>query len=115
MKRTVAQWSKIRAELKVSFEAMGISACEKCASRFNLSFAHRFKRRHINDEAEMRKVALLCVPCHQKIEDSGHDLMYAAISEIIQKRTGYDALGDPFYDADVFSAQYEEPPMGELL
>ena len=61
---TVRQWSKTRAKLKKRFAEMGITFCEKCGTTFNLSFAHRLKRRFITNEAELMTVALLCIPCH---------------------------------------------------
>lgn len=80
------QWDRVRARLKQKFFELGIVRCEKCGSGFNLSFAHRLKRRFITDEAELMIVALLCVPCHQVIEHSGHESMYETINQIIESR-----------------------------
>lgn len=79
-------WDRLRAKLKQKFFDLGIVRCEKCGSGFNLSFAHRLKRRFITDEAELATVALLCVPCHTQIEHSGHERMYEAITQIINNR-----------------------------
>lgn len=80
-------WDRTRAKLKRQFFEMNIVRCEKCGSGFNLSFAHRLKRRFITDEAELMTVALLCVPCHTGIEHSGHERMYKAITALINNRT----------------------------
>lgn len=32
-------------------------------------------------------VALLCIPCHTRIEHSGHERMYEAVSRIIDTRS----------------------------
>lgn len=115
MTRTVDQWNRIRASLKKEFEAMNITSCESCGESFNLRFCHRMKRRFINDEQELRYVALLCERCDYNTEFSGHENLYKAITAIVERRTGYDALGDPFYDADVFGPQYDEASLGSLL
>jgi len=57
--------------LKDKFEGMGVRYCEWCGTSSFLSFAHKFKRRHMNSVEELsdiNNVLLLCVPCHQKIE-----------------------------------------------
>lgn len=51
-----------------------------------LSFAHRYKRRFITTDEELRVVALLCQKHHEEIEFSGHDEMYEAITAIINSR-----------------------------
>lgn len=84
--RKTRQWEKARAELKKDFDRMGIRHCEGCGSTFNLSFAHRLKRRFIVTEDELRQVALLCVPCHQTIEQLTHSEMFAFINQLIEKR-----------------------------
>jgi hypothetical protein len=78
-------WAKVRKKLKKEFEERGIISCEMCSSTFNLSFAHRDKRRRYysriegKEEEELGKfenVLLLCCGgngkegCHQKIEKS---------------------------------------------
>jgi len=79
-------WERIRRQLKVEFADAGITRCEQCGSGMFLGFAHRYKRRLIATELEMRIVALLCTPCHEKIEFSGHENMKKAIDAIIAKR-----------------------------
>jgi hypothetical protein len=81
-----ADWVKARAKIKREFEAMGITRCEQCNSGMFLSFAHRYKRRFITTEDELRTVALLCTPCHTVIEHSGHEQMFDAINAIINRR-----------------------------
>ncbi len=51
-----------------------------------LSFSHRKKRRFITDDAELKTVALLCIPCHTKIEHKPHEEMYEIVTDIINKR-----------------------------
>lgn len=82
----VKTWNNARRKLKKNFEENGIVRCEKCGGTFALGFAHRLKRRFITTEAEMFTVALLCQMCHEKIEHSGHDAMYAEITRIIENR-----------------------------
>lgn len=84
-KDKVKIWDKIRAELKIQFDAWGITFCEICKSSWNLSFAHSKKRRNIIGD-EIYEVALLCVPCHMEIEKLGQVKMYPIIMEIIGKR-----------------------------
>lgn len=84
--RKATHWDSVRASLKIEFERMGVTRCELCASGFALSFAHRRKRRFITDDDELRVVALLCQPCHEKIEHSGHEAMFDAITAIIDAR-----------------------------
>lgn len=80
-------WTNARRKLKVQFERMGVTRCEICNTAFPLGFAHRLKRRFITDEAELMTVALLCNPCHERIEHSGHENMYEAVSRIIDTRS----------------------------
>ena len=79
-------WNKVRAKLKLEFEAAGRTRCEQCGSGMFLGFAHRYKRRFITTEDELRICALLCQPCHEAIEFSGHDNMKNAIDAIIANR-----------------------------
>jgi hypothetical protein len=80
------RWETARRKLKVKFERMGVTRCEVCNAAFPLGFAHRLKRRFIKTDDELLTVALLCNPCHERIEFSGHDNMYQRISEIIEQR-----------------------------
>ena len=79
-------WAYTRSLLKKQFAGMGVTRCEVCSGTFALGFAHRYKRRFIQTDAELRTVALLCVKCHETIEFKGHDLMKAAIDKIISNR-----------------------------
>jgi hypothetical protein len=79
-------WQLTRRRLKKQFERAGITQCEICNTGNYLSFAHRLKRRFITTQRELEKVALLCVPCHEKIEFSGHENMFAEITRIIESR-----------------------------
>lgn len=87
-----AKWDRIRAEIKIEFERRGIVFCEMCGRTSSLSFAHRYKRRFITDEDELRMVALLCMDdadqkgCHNKLEHAGHEVMFDKITEIIATR-----------------------------
>jgi hypothetical protein len=81
-----AAWNRVRASLKRDFDKLGIRFCENCGSTFNLSFAHRKKRRFITTEDELKCVALLCQICHEFIEYSGHDRMFETITRIIENR-----------------------------
>lgn len=76
----------MRAKLKEKFERLGITRCELCFGTFGLAFAHSKKRRFILTDEELEEVALLCQPCHEKIEFSGHEEMYKAITDIIKWR-----------------------------
>lgn len=82
----VAKWNAVRAKLKVEFERKGITRCEMCGIGMFLGFAHRYKRRFITTEDELRICALLCVTCHEKIEYNGHENMKQAIDGIIAGR-----------------------------
>ncbi|NCU42431.1 MAG: hypothetical protein EOM19_06990 [Candidatus Moranbacteria bacterium] len=79
MRNRVKTWDNIRKSLKKEFEEKGITRCEICGSDWNLSFAHKEKRRkyysRIKGEEERKlgdfnEVLLLCTDkCHRKIED----------------------------------------------
>jgi hypothetical protein len=79
-------WERARRKLKTLFEKQEIVRCEKCGADNFLSFAHRFKRRHIVDETELMTVALLCVPCHESFERLPEYQMCQKITEIIANR-----------------------------
>jgi len=87
MGKKTNKWNAVRAELKKKFESMGVTRCEVCYGTFALSFAHSKKRRFLQTEEDWREVALLCQPCHEKIEFSGHEEMYNAIIKIIGDRS----------------------------
>ena len=80
-------WDHTRAKLKKQFFEIGVTTCEECGADNFLSFAHRLKRRFITDEAELATVALLCIPCHEKVERLGHSEMFRRITDIINRRT----------------------------
>ena len=84
--RKTKQWNNTRRQLKKEFEQKGITFCEVCGSNFGLSFAHRQKRRFITEDTELKTVALLCIPCHQSIEQLPHSEMFKQITEIIEQR-----------------------------
>jgi len=55
--------------LKTEFMRRGVTRCEVCGSTFALTWAHRFKRRHMNTVEELsdyQNVILACVSCHQR-------------------------------------------------
>ncbi|MBS4027212.1 MAG: hypothetical protein KGZ58_01135 [Ignavibacteriales bacterium] len=84
--RKTTQWERIRRRLKIEFLAKGIVVCETCGGDFYLTFAHRFKRRFITDETELKQVALLCLNCHDRVERLPHIEMYDRITTIIENR-----------------------------
>jgi len=86
MGKRTDKWNRIKAKLKTKFEAMGVTRCELCFGTFGLAFAHSKKRRLITTDEDWEEVALLCQPCHEKIEFSGHDNMAEAIRAIITER-----------------------------
>lgn len=83
------EWQEIRSDLKEEFAAKGIKTCEahfkNCWIDNALSFAHKDKRRNLTKE-DLRDCALLCVPCHSKIEILPHAEMKKIIEDIISKR-----------------------------
>jgi hypothetical protein len=80
-------WENARRKLKQIFENAGITRCEVCQTDWALGFAHRKKRRHITDEKELMTVALLCNPCHERIEYGGD--MFNQITAIIERRFSF--------------------------
>lgn len=84
-------WERVRRELKCEFRARGITECELqfpgCWRDEGLTFAHRRKRRHITDEAELRRVALACLPCHTVAELQGEAKMFRLINSVIERRS----------------------------
>src|SRR5947209_17760745 len=64
-------WEETREELKKEFAANGIKTCEAhfkgCWKNNALTFGHYDKRRFLSKE-DLSKVALLCVVCHQNLE-----------------------------------------------
>jgi hypothetical protein len=90
----VNKWDKVRAELKKEFERLGVTCCEMCGGNFALSFAHSLKRRFITTDEQLREVALLCQACHTRVEHSGHENMYDAITRVILNRKLRTELSD---------------------
>jgi hypothetical protein len=84
-----SEWISVRRELKRRFQWAGIITCEArlnhCWFNEALGFAHCRKRRLLRGD-EIWHVALLCNPCHDEWETSGHETMYEKIHEIIEKR-----------------------------
>lgn len=89
MGKRTNKWNYMRQKLRMWFESRGITRCEICNGIFGLSFAHSKKRRFIQTDEDWMEVALLCQKCHERVEHSGHEEMYKAITDII-KRRGYD-------------------------
>jgi hypothetical protein len=89
-KRKPNAWDKIRAELKVKFEAAGITACELhypgCYRDNYLGFAHSRKRRNANTPELMREVILADGPCHDILEAMGEEEMCRVVREVIKNR-----------------------------
>jgi 5-methylcytosine-specific restriction endonuclease McrA len=55
--------------LKAGFMRRGITRCEVCGSTFALTWAHRFKRRHmltVDQLSDFQNVILACIECHQR-------------------------------------------------
>ena len=55
------------------FEALGIDRCELCGGTFGLAVAHKEKREWYRACPELlydeKQTALLCVNCHDKLDD----------------------------------------------
>lgn len=85
--KKVDAWSRLRAKLKIEFAEMNVTRCEICGTDDFLSFAHRLKRRFITTDEELRQVALLCIPCHEKLEYGDKQVMFDVISDLIQRRS----------------------------
>jgi hypothetical protein len=84
--RKTREWDNARASIKKELSAKGITFCEMCGSTFGLTMAHRLKRRFITDKAELRKIALLCLECHDRIERLPHSEMFNVVTTIIENR-----------------------------
>ena len=88
-KRTL-EWERIRARLKLAFEAAGITRCEfcyeGCSGGLFLSFAHGRKRRNLTTEELKKLVALACANCHSLLELKPEKEMHKAVVEVIAKR-----------------------------
>lgn len=88
-KRKPTKWDKIRSELKVKFEAAGITTCELhypgCFRDNYLGFAHSKRRRHIVGD-EIYEVILACNPCHDLLDSLPAEKTTEAVRSIISKR-----------------------------
>ena len=85
------EWARVRRQLKCEFVGRGITTCELrlpgCLIDNQLSFAHRYKRRHIATLEELRVVILCCVPCHNVIELNGEAKMCRIVNSVIAGRS----------------------------
>jgi len=72
--KTRTQLNKIANEkLSKLWLEKGIQECERCCTPFNLTNAHRHKRRYYYDKPnellwDYNQVIRLCLKCHMKIE-----------------------------------------------
>lgn len=82
-------WEEARAELKKEFAKRGITSCElrykNCWKDNALTFAHPDKRRYLSKE-DLRVVILICVVCHQSIEQLPREEMKKIVMDTIKKR-----------------------------
>lgn len=88
--RKTKEWESVRRQLKVEYDAMGITTCELryegCKYDDYLSFAHGRKRRKLIGD-ELRTLTILCcTPCHDKIEFLPPDEMLRIVIDTIAKR-----------------------------
>lgn len=87
-KRT-KEWQQTRERLKPRFEAVGITKCEfrfeGCWRDNGLTFAHIRKRRNLLP-GELEKVALACIPCHDKLELMPEPVMCQTVCDVIARR-----------------------------
>lgn len=93
IKHKKTEWDTVRAKLKIRFERIGITYCEKCGGKFALGFAHAVKRRKLSKFAQIgapdhiETVTLLCNPCHDGIElGKSPEHMLQAVMSIIHAR-----------------------------
>jgi hypothetical protein len=84
------EWDRVRAELKVEYEAMGITSCELgydgCKRDDWLSFAHGRKRRKLQGDELKTLTILSCTVCHERIERMPADAMLAIVASVISER-----------------------------
>ncbi len=82
-------WAKVRAELKIEFEAQGITTCElrfkECWIDNGLGFAHAQKRRFIKPDD--KTVILACNHCHDSLEVMPHASMERIVLSTIAARS----------------------------
>lgn len=82
----------MRGKLFEAFAACGIYSCEarldnNCTGMLYIGHAHRVKRRYIRDLEELKMTALLCQSCHSVYEFGDKQVMYDAITKIIENRS----------------------------
>jgi hypothetical protein len=84
-------WERYRRRLKVIYAEKGIQKCELCGTTNFLSFAHRNKRRNTSVEelGSFYHTLLLCIPCHQRIEDDREETAraFALLRDDVRKIT----------------------------
>ncbi len=82
-------WNRIRRELKIRFEAAGITTCEfrydGCWHNDGLGFAHADKRRYLTP-VQLQVAALACAVCHDILERMPREEMRAAVMTVIANR-----------------------------
>lgn len=87
-------WLKVRRELSADFAARGIVSCELrldgCWGSNATGFAHGRKRRHLKGDELKTLTALLCNPCHARIEYLPPEEMLAIVRRVIANREQSD-------------------------
>jgi hypothetical protein len=88
--RKTREWEKIRRELKIRFERVGIISCEirlkQCWGGYALSFAHTKKRADMLP-GDIEIAVLACAPCHTAVEGMKKDAMQSLLESIILERS----------------------------
>jgi len=89
--RRTKEWNKVRAKLKIEFQAMGITHCELgypgCRRDDWLSFAHGLKRRHLTGDQLKTLTILACTVCHDRLERMQEAAMCAVVESVISERS----------------------------
>lgn len=90
------EWAKVRKELKIEFEASGVTTCqfrlEDCWNDNGLSFAHAVKRSRLKADSKpgepthIKTVALACPTCHTRIEMMKPSEMEAIVTTAYHSR-----------------------------
>lgn len=82
-------WNDARADLKMEFLALGVTACELryegCWFDDALGFAHAAKRRKLTAK-DLGHVILACNPCHDRLEVKSPEEMKRIVDTICQRR-----------------------------
>jgi hypothetical protein len=84
-------WEQAWKQLKRELEAAGITSCEflfrGCTRTMFLTPAHSRKRREIENEEQLREVAVACVNCHRKLdEEMSHEEMWRHVTRVRELR-----------------------------